>query len=483
MTLPRLQNYINGAWQPSTSSTDMPVLNPATAEPLALGPDTALDEVDQAVEAAQAAFLEWRQTPPITRARVMFRLKMAMEEHFEELSESVTLENGKTLDEARGEVRRAIENVEVAAGIPSLLMGYNVEDVSQDIDEEALRQPLGVFAMLAPFNFPAMVPFWFLPYALACGDTFVLKPSPRTPITSTKLFELLDELSLPPGVVNLVHGHAEVANRLMAHPAVQGVSFVGSTPVARHVYSCCAQHGKRVQAQGGAKNCLVVLPDANIARTVGAILTSAFGCAGERCLAGSVLVCVGGVEKELLPPLQEATANLRVGYGMDPSAQMGPVISAAARERILRYIEGALSEGAQCLVDGRSCTVPGYEHGFFVGPTLLRVSPNMTIAKEEVFGPVLGVVTAPDLEEAIGIIHANPHGNAASLFTSSGKAAREFKYRVRCGNIGINLGIAAPMATFPFGGMKSSFFGDLHGQGRDGIDFFTDRKVVITRWV
>ncbi|MGI5915555.1 MAG: CoA-acylating methylmalonate-semialdehyde dehydrogenase [Anaerolineae bacterium] len=482
MTLKKLQNYINGEWIDSESPNEIEVINPATAEPVAIEPMSTPAEADAAVEAAQAAFWEWRQTPPITRARYMFRLKEAMEERFEEISEAVTIENGKILDEARGEVRRAIENVEVATSIPSLLMGYNAEDVAQDIDEEALCQPLGVFTMIAPFNFPAMVPWWFLPYAVACGDTFVLKPSRQTPMTANLLFEILDEIMLPPGVVNLVNGTHDVANRLIEHPDVKGVSFVGSTRGGRYIYSHAAQFGKRVQAQGGAKNFLVVMPDADIPRTVAAVLTSAYGCAGQRCLAGSNLVCLGGVEKELVPALKTAVESIRTGYGLDPTSQMGPVISHQAKETIIGYIDGAMAEGAEVLVDGRGIVVSGYERGAFVGPTLLNIRPDMTIARDEVFGPVLGIMAADDLDEAIDMIHANPHGNAASIFTSSGGAAREFKYRVACGNIGINIGIAAPMATFPFGGMKDSFFGDLHGQGRDGISFFTDRKVVISRW-
>ena len=483
MALKKLRNYINGEWVDSQSSREIEVLNPATTEVLAIEPLSTPDEASQAVEAAQAAFAEWRHTPPITRARYMFRLKEAMEDAFEELSEIVTKENGKTLDEARGEVRRSIENVEVATGISSLLMGYNAEDVAQDIDEEALRQPIGVFTMLAPFNFPAMVPWWFLPYAIACGDTFVLKPSRQTPMAANRLYEILDEVMLPPGVVNLVNGTHDVADRLMDHPHVKGVSFVGSTRAARHVYAYSAQHGKRVQAQGGAKNSLVIMPDADLVRTVQAIMTSVCGCAGERCLAGSNLLCVGGVDKDIVPMLKAAFTNLRAGYGLDPTTQMGPVISAEAKQKIIGYINGAIGDGAKALVDGRGIVVPGYEKGFFVGPTLLdNVTPSMIIAQEEVFGPVLSIIRVANLREAIDLIHANPHGNAASLFTSSGASAREFKYWVACGNIGINVGIAAPMATFPFGGMKDSFFGDLHGQGRDGIEFYTDRKVVILRW-
>jgi malonate-semialdehyde dehydrogenase (acetylating) / methylmalonate-semialdehyde dehydrogenase len=483
MALKKLQNYINGEWVPSSSSREIEVINPATAQAVGIMPLSTLAEADQAIEAAQAAFPEWRRTPPITRARYLFRLKEAMEEAFEELSELVTVENGKTLDEARGEVRRAIENVEVGTSIPSLLMGYNAEDVAQDIDEEALRQPIGVFTMLAPFNFPAMVPWWFLPYAIACGDTFVIKPSRQTPMTANRLYEICDEIMLPPGVINLVNGTHDVADRLMDHRHVRGVSFVGSTRAARHVYSYSAEHGKRVQAQGGAKNFLVIMPDADVARTVQAIMTSGCGCAGQRCLAGSNLICIGGIEKKLVPALAEAMRNLKVGNGLERTTQMGPVISAESKAKIIAYIDGAIKEGATALVDGRGLVVPGYEKGFFVGPTLLdNLTNDMTIAKEEVFGPVMGIMKADSLQQSIDMIHENPHGNAASIFTSNGGTAREFKYSVFCGNIGINIGIAAPMATFPFGGMKDSFFGDLHGQGRDGIEFYTDRKVVISRW-
>ena len=361
MALKKLQNYINGEWVPSESTREIEVLNPAKAEPVGIMPLSTLAEADRAIEAAQAAFPEWRRTPPITRARYLFSLKEAMEDAFEELSQIVTDENGKTLDEARGEVRRAIENVEVGTSIPSLLMGYNAEDVAQDIDEEALRQPLGVFTMLAPFNFPAMVPWWFLPYAIACGNTFVLKPSRQTPMASNRLYELMDEIMLPPGVVNLVNGTHDVADRLMDHPYVKGVSFVGSTRAARHVYSYSAAHGKRVQAQGGAKNFLVIMPDADLGRTVQALMTSTCGCAGQRCLAGSNIVCVGGVEKALVPMIADAMRSIKVGYGLERTTQMGPVISAEAKAKIIGYIDGAIQEGAKVLVDGRGVLVPGYE--------------------------------------------------------------------------------------------------------------------------
>ncbi len=478
-----LKNYIAGRWASSASSEVLEVHNPATGEVIAHVPVSTPEEVHRAVAAAREAFPEWRETPPVVRARYMFRLKALLEEHFEELARTVTTEHGKILDEARGEVRRAIENVEVAAGIPSLLMGYNAEDVASGIDEECILQPLGVFCCIAPFNFPAMVPFWFLPYAVACGNTYIVKPSEVCPVSQSKMFELLDAAEFPPGVVNLVNGDRRVVDVLLAHPDVVGVSFVGSTPVGRYIYATAAAHGKRAQCQAGAKNALVVLPDAPLGPTVSAILTSAFGTAGQRCLAGALVLAVGEVYEPLKERLVEAASRLKVGNGLDETVQMGPVVSRRALERIRGYIEKGLEEGAVLLLDGRKVRVEEYPRGYFIGPTIFdRVRPEMTIAREEIFGPVLGIIPVDDFEQALEIIEQIPYGNAASLFTSSGRFAREFKYRVRCGNIGINVGIAAPVATFPFSGMKQSFFGDLHGQGRDAIQFFTERKVVITRW-
>ncbi len=478
-----LKNYIGGDWVSSSSSEMREVHNAATGEVIARVPMSTPEEVGRAVAAAREAFPEWRETPPTVRARYMFRLKALMEEHFEELARVVTTEHGKILDEARGEVRRAIENVEMAAGIPSLMMGYNAEDVAAGIDEECVLQPLGVFCCIAPFNFPAMVPFWFLPYAVACGNTYIVKPSEVCPISQNRLFELLEAAEFPPGVVNLVNGAKGVVDALLAHPDVVGVSFVGSTPVARYIYATAAAHGKRAQCQAGAKNALVVLPDAPLSPTVAAILTSAFGTAGQRCLAGALVLAVGEVYEPLRQHLVEAASRLKVGNGLDETVQMGPVVSRPALERIWGYIEKGLAEGAVLLLDGRKVRVEGHPNGYFVGPTIFdQVHPEMTIAREEIFGPVLGIIPVDDFDQALEMIERIPYGNAASLFTSSGKYAREFKYRVRCGNIGINVGIAAPIATFPFSGMKQSFFGDLHGQGRDAIQFFTERKVVITRW-
>jgi malonate-semialdehyde dehydrogenase (acetylating)/methylmalonate-semialdehyde dehydrogenase len=478
-----LKNYIGGEWVASTSGELLDVHNPATDEVIARVPLSTADEVDRAVAAAKEAFQEWRETPAVVRSRYMFRLKELMEEHFEELARTVTTEHGKILDEARGEVRRAIENVEVAAGVPSLMMGYNAEDIAAGIDEDCILQPVGVFCCVAPFNFPAMVPFWFMPYAVACGNTYIVKPSEVCPVSQNRLFELLDEVGFPPGVVNLVNGAKGVVDALLTHPDVAGVSFVGSTPVGKYIYATAAANGKRAQCQAGAKNALVVMPDAVLDGTVAAILTSAFGTAGQRCLAGALVLAAGDIYEPLKAKLVEAAARIKVGDGLDESVQMGPVVSRKALERILGYIEKGVQEGAELLLDGRRVAVAGNPNGYFVGPTIFdRVRPEMTIAREEIFGPVLGIIPVADFEEALAIIEAIPYGNAASIFTSSGKWAREFKYRVKCGNIGVNIGIAAPIATFPFAGMKQSFFGDLHGQGRDAIQFFTDRKVVISRW-
>lgn len=479
-----LKNYVGGAWIASDSAATTPVVNPATCETLAQVPEGTRSDVDKAVAAAKAAFNDWRSTPVMSRAQYMYRFKTLLEEHFEEFAKIVVEENGKTRDEARGEVRRGIENVDYATHVPSLIRGYKLEDVSSGIDETAERQPLGVFAAITPFNFPFMVPLWFLPMAITTGNTFVVKPSPQTPISMDLLFHVLEELDLPEGVVNLVHGGKEASMAVMEHPDVRGVSFVGSTPVAKIVYETCAKHGKRVQAQGGAKNYIAVMPDANMAASVANIMGSAFGGAGQRCLAGSVVVAVGDAYEPLKAELIKRASGLRVGYGLEETSQMGTVISDAARTRIEKMIADGLTEGAQIALDGRGVKVDGFEQGSFVGPTILDgVEPGMNIAREEVFGPVLSIMRVPDFDSAVEIINRSHYGNAASIFTSSGKFAREFKYRVQAGNIGINVGVAAATASFPFGGQKDSFFGDLHGQGPDSIDFFTDRKIVIERWL
>ena len=480
----RLKNYIGGQFVEAEATGYLPVINPATCDVMAEAPDSSRADVDRAVTAAQEAYEEWRRTPVLSRAQYMYRLKGLLEERFEDLARIVVEENGKTRDEARGEVRRGIESVDFALSVPSLMRGYKMEDVSSGIDETAERQPIGVFAAITPFNFPHMVPMWFLPTAITTGNTFILKPSPQTPLSMDVLFELLDELDLPEGVVNLVHGGKEASMAVMEHPGIVGVSFVGSTPIAKLVYETCAKHGKRVQAQGGAKNYIAVMPDANMEASVANIMGSAYGCAGQRCLAGSVVVAVGDAYEPLKAELMKRASSLRVGCGLEETTQMGTVISADARERIERMIDEGVSEGAQAVLDGRRKQVEGYEAGSFVGPTILDgVKPDMNVAKEEIFGPVLALMHVPDFDSAVDAINASRFGNAASIFTSSGKAAREFKYRVRAGNIGINVGVAAATASFPFGGQKDSFFGDLHGQGLDAIEFYTDKKILIERWL
>jgi malonate-semialdehyde dehydrogenase (acetylating) / methylmalonate-semialdehyde dehydrogenase len=484
MEVTAIRNYIDGEWIDSKSAEIIDVENPATGEVIARVPMSTREEVEQAVQAAKNAFGDWHETPPTSRIRHLFHLKELLEESFEDISRTLVQENGKTIDEARGEVRRGIENIEVAACIPSLMMGYNLEDIAQGIDEECVYQPLGVFCCVPPFNFPFMVPLWFMPFALACGNTWVVKPSEQVPLCQSRLFELMDEAGFPPGVVNLVNGAKEVVEALLQSPDLQGLSFVGSTPVAEHLYKMATGSGKRAQCQGGAKNYLVVMPDADLDRTVPALMTSCYGCAGERCLAGANIVAVGGVYEPLKRSMIEAASRIKVGDGLEEGVQMGPVISRKALERIHGYIEKGLQEGAKLVLDGRRVGMEDrLAGGHFIGPTIFDdVRPEMVIANEEIFGPVANIIRVQGLNEAISMIDDNPFGNAASIFTTGGRWAREFKYRVRCGNIGINIGIAAPHAAFPFCGMKKSFFGDLHGQGRDAIGFFAERKVVISRW-
>jgi len=482
-----LKNYINGEWVESKSEERWDVINPATRKVLARVPMSTKQEVLSAIEAAKEAFPEWRRTTPLARVRCLFRLRELLEKNFERLSRIQTMEHGKTIDESRGETRRGIEMVEVGAGIPSLMMGYNLEDIATAIDEYVIYQPLGVFANLAPFNFPFMVPLWYSPFAMATGNTFIVKPSPRDPISQVMLAELIEEAGFPPGVYNLVHGGAEAAQILMEHPDIKGVTFVGTTSIGREVYKKCGETCKRSIIQVSAKNFLVVMPDADIPATVAALLTSFFGNTGQRCLSGANLVIAGkddGFYKRLLNAFVEGTSKIKVGYGLDESVQMGPMQSVDGKERALKYINIGIKEGAKSILDGRKTNISGnYPDACFVGPTIFEnVTPDMTIAREEIFGPVANVIRTKDLDEAIEMANRSNYGNAAAIFTSNGKAAREFQYRVECGNIGINIGIVAPMAFFPFSGMKDSFFGVLHGQGRDAIRFFTESKVVIQRW-
>lgn len=480
----RLKNYIGGEWFESKSADILEIMNPAKAEVIGEVPLSTSDEVNHAVESASKVFQEWRETTPLSRARYMFKLKNLMEANFEELARVIVQENGKTMDEARGEVRRAIEMVEVAAGIPSLMMGYNLEDgAASNIDEDVVRQPLGVFASISPFNFPAMVPFWFWPFAVACGNTYIVKPSEQCPISQNAIFELIHKCDFPPGVINLVHGSKDVVNCILRHHNIKGVSFVGSTPVGKYIYKTAAENGKRVQCQTGAKNFLVVMPDAKLDRAIPNMLHSFFGCAGERCLAGSILLAVGEVYEALKQKFVASAKKIKVGYGLDESTVMGPVISKKSLERTHGYIEKGLEEGAKLILDGRAVKIEDYPNGYFIGPTVFdEVTLDMTIAKEEIFGPVVSLLRADSLDDAVELIHKLPFGNASTIYTQSGKHARKFRYLVQCGNIGINVGIVAPMAYFPFSGYKDSFFGDLHGQGQDAVNFFTERKVVITRW-
>ncbi|HBR00329.1 MAG: CoA-acylating methylmalonate-semialdehyde dehydrogenase [Roseofilum sp. Belize BBD 4] len=478
-----LQNYINGQWCVSRATESISVTNPATSEDLGKVPVSPATEVDRAATAANITQQDWRRVPPQERIQYLFKLKGLLERDFESLAQTITIECGKTLKESQGELRRAIENVEVACGIPTLMQGVNLEDIAQGIDEIMIRQPVGVAAVIAPFNFPAMIPFWFMPYALACGNTYIVKPSEKVPLTMEKVFHLLEETRLPNGVVNLVHGAKETVDAILEHPLIRAISFVGSSPVARYIYSQAAAHGKRVQCQGGAKNPIIVLPDADLEMTTRIVIDSAFGCAGQRCLAASIALTVGSVRDSFREAIATTARERKVGFGLDEGIQMGPVITEGSQQRIEGLIDRGTQEGAQLLVDGRKANIPGYEKGYFVRPTILDgVEPESAIAGTEIFGPVLGLMHVNDLEEAIALINQSPWGNMACLFTSNGAAARKFRYEVEAGNIGINIGVAAPMAFFPFSGWKESFFGDLHGQGRHAVEFFTQTKVVIERW-
>jgi len=478
-----LTNFVGGSWVPSRATEFLDVHNPATGEVIARTPLSTGEDLDAAVAAAEKAFPGWRDTPPTVRARAMFRFRELLNESFEELARTVTREHGKTLEESRGSVRRGIECVEAACAAPSLMMGYAQENIANGIDCQVLRQPLGVCAAIAPFNFPAMVPLWFLPFAVATGNTFLIKPSEQVPLTQRLIAGLLERCGLPPGVVNLVNGGREVVEGICDHPGIRAVSFVGSTPVAKAVYRRGTAAGKRVQALGGAKNFVVVMPDADFDRAMSVITESFYGCAGERCLAGSVLVPVGSAHAEARDRLAASARSLRVGDGMEPGVSMGPLISAKHRDRVLGYIEAGVAEGARLLVDGRKNPVAERPNGYFLGPTLFDgVSPGMAIGREEIFGPVASITPVKSLEEAIAVMQAHPNANATSIFTSSGKAAREYARLATASMVGVNIGVAAPMAQFPFGGARDSFFGDLKAHGRDAYEFYTDKKVVMTRW-
>jgi len=477
-----LENYLGGQWTPATAATDaLDVTNPATGETLARVPLSGAADLDAAVRAAREALPAWRAVSTIARARKLFELRERLVARSEDLARSVTLEMGKTIADSRAEVGRMIEMVEAACAIPTTMQGRILEDVSRNIDAETVRQPVGVCAAIVPFNFPAMVPFWFLPFAIACGNAFVLKPSEQVPITQQIAFEELDALDLPPGVVNLVNGGREVVEGILDHPGIDAVSFVGSAPVARIVYERAAKAGKRVQALGGAKNHIVVMPDAVIKETVKGIIGSAFGAAGQRCMAGSVVVTVGDAHEQLMGPLVEATRALRVGDGIAEETDVGPVVSSGARDRIRDWIDRGEQDGAKLSVDGRE--TDGDPNGSFVGPTILDgVTSDMKIAQEEVFGPVLTVIRATTLDHAIEIVNSSRFGNGTSIFTESAASVRRYRHEVQAGMIGVNIGVAAPVAFFPFSGWKDSFLGDLHAHGLDAVDFYTRKKTVTSRY-
>ncbi|MDP9292591.1 MAG: CoA-acylating methylmalonate-semialdehyde dehydrogenase [Verrucomicrobiota bacterium] len=484
MTLQLCPTFIDGEWNRAPTSATSPVFNPSRGEMIAEVPMCGADLVNDAVEAAHAAFPAWRDTPPVERARLFFRYRQLVEENFDRICQSVAREHGKTLAEARGSVYRGIENIEYACGAPSLLMGDTLPDLARGVDCETLLQPLGVCVGITPFNFPAMVPMWMFPLALVCGNTFVLKPSEKVPLTVVIVIELLEKAGLPKGVLNVVHGGRDCVDALLTHPKVRAISFVGSSPVAKHIFETGTRHGKRVQANGGAKNYIVVMPDADVPRTVEALSTAAFGCAGERCMAGSTAITVGTAADHILPSLVEAARAIKVGP-TDVASQpdMGPLITAQHRDRVLSLVANGERAGAKIIADGRGLKVSDAPNGFYLGATIIdQVAREMEIAREEVFGPVLNVMRMDDLDHAIALANKSAYGNGAAIFTNSGKAAREFKHRVKAGMVGVNVGVPATMAMFPFTGWDESFYGDLHIQGREGVQFYTQQKVVTTRW-
>ena len=483
MTPQRLQNFIGGAWSASTATDSLPVLNPASAQLLAEVPLSPAVEVHQAVEVAARAFPAWRRTPAGERVQPLFKLKALLETNIDSLARCITEECGKTYAESIGEMRRAIENVETACGIPMLMQGCNNEDIASGIDEHMIRQPLGVVAAITPFNFPGMIPFWFLPYAVAAGNCFLLKPSERVPLTSWKLFQLVEAAGFPAGVIQLVNGGRAAVDAILDHPEIRAVSFVGSTATARYIYSRAAANGKRAQCQGGAKNPVVIMPDADMEMTTRILADSAFGCAGQRCLAASVAITVGDARADFTQRIAESARTRKVGFGLNAGVEMGPVISAESKARIEGLIAKGEQEGARVLVDGRGAKVPEFDEGYFVFPTILdEVSPQAEVARTEIFGPVLSLMHATTIDQAIELVNQRSYGNMACIFTADGANARRFRYEVNAGNVGINVGVAAPMSSFPFSGWGESFFGDLHAQAHHGVEFYTQTKVVVERW-
>lgn len=479
----KLNNYIDGHWVSSYSDGTIDVKNPASQEIIAKVPQGSVQDVQKAAEAAAKAFPEWRNVPAHRRVQYLFKLKTLLEDNIDDISRTIVLESGKTFGEAKAEMQRAIENVENACGIPTMMQGTFSEDIARGVDEFMIRQPVGVCACISPFNFPGMIPFWFLPYAIACGNTYIIKPSEKVPLTMTKVMELMEKLDLPAGVVNLVHGTKEVVDGILQHPVIRAISFVGSSNVARYVYSQGALYGKRVQAQGGAKNPVLVLPDADIEMTTQIITDSVYGCAGQRCLAASTIITVGD-HKNITESLVEAAKVRTTGFGLDEKSLMGPVITQESKNRVEQLIKQGVQDGGKLLVDGSNAKVSGFENGNFILPTIIEDVPlGSSVTETEIFGPVMSLLHLNDVNEAIHFINSGKYGNAACIFTSSGASARKFRHDADAGNIGINIGVAAPMAQFPFSGWKDSFFGDLHGQGMHSVEFFTQTKVVIERWL
>jgi malonate-semialdehyde dehydrogenase (acetylating)/methylmalonate-semialdehyde dehydrogenase len=479
----KILNYINGEWVEPKVAEYVDVINPATGAVIAKTPLSSKADVEAAAKAASDAFPAWRRVPVNDRVQYLFKLRNLMRDHMGDIAKLITEECGKTFEESRAEMVRAVENVETACGMPHLGKGEFVEDIAAGIDETMIRQPLGVCATIAPFNFPGMIPFWYLPYALATGNTYIMKPSEKVPMTMQYIFKLIEQVDFPNGVINMVNGAKEAVDGILEHPAIRAITFVGSTNVARYIYSTAALHGKRVQAQGGAKNPVIVMPDADMDMATRIIADSAFGCAGQRCLAVSLAITVAEARNEFTELICDAASSRKVGYGLEAGIEMGPLINKASQQRVEQLIGLGEKEGANICVDGRGVKIQGYENGSFVRPTIISdVQPDSGIWKTEIFGPVLGLTHANTIDDAIRLANSGAYGNQASLFTTSGNAARRFKYEVEAGNLGINIGVAAPMAFFPFSGWKDSFFGDMHGQGMDAVEFFTQKKVVIERW-
>jgi malonate-semialdehyde dehydrogenase (acetylating) / methylmalonate-semialdehyde dehydrogenase len=479
----KLKNYINGEWLESKSQIYLDVEDPGTGNIISKVPAGCKEDLNLAADAALKAFAEWRNTPAGKRIQYLFKMKEILEKNADELAKICTQECGKTFAESKAEIIRAVENVEVACGIPEMMQGEFSEDISAGIDEFVIRQPLGVGACIAPFNFPIMIAFWFFPYALACGNTYIVKPSEKVPETMTRIFELFEELNLPKGVLNLVHGSKETVDAILTHPEVKAISFVGSSTVAKYIYTKGSENGKRVQAQGGAKNPVVIMDDADIDTTTRIIADSVYGCAGQRCLAASTVILVGNAKEKFRMKILEVAKSKNTCYGLDKLSQMGAIITKESKDRILKIIEDAVNKGAGLLLDGRNQKVEGCENGYFISPTILEnVTPDAEADISEIFGPVMNLKYADTLDEAIELVNIGKYGNAACIFTSSGSAARKFRHDALAGNIGVNIGVPAPMAFFPFSGWKESFFGDLHGQSKHAVEFYTQTKVVIERW-